>query len=356
MPTRIGQLNRITGALARRASPWAPVPLLILAAHGLPGQGRPDSTPDLRPVPAAIQSTFRTHLFDPRVLKDSAAERIARIVDSLARGATSRSQFTADFNRLWRNGPMSHVRLTIARMPADALTDLYDTLRVGSDGVALSWQDDIAVLQVRTMMGLDTRERISAMYSEIIARGARGLIIDLRDNAGGTFATVPLVGHLIERGFDAGVFVGRRWTDKHAVAPDARTIAGLPAWSGWSVKRFWDDVESAGILRIRFEPMAPRYGGPVVVLTNGKTASSAEMGVDALMASGRVTVLGERTAGALLSQRTFDIPAGFQLALPIADYYSRRMGRIEGVGVAPDVVMPADSTLPAALLRLRRLR
>lgn len=328
--------------------------LLATAPHLLPGQGRPETPVDLRSVPGGIQATLRAHLFDPRALEDSASARIARAVDSLSRVGTSRERFAADFNRLWRSGPMSHVQLTIGRMPAAQLTELYDTLRVGSGGVSLSWQGDVAVMQLHTMMGLDTRERVSALYAEVLARGARGLIIDLRDNTGGTFAIVPLVGHLIARGFDAGVFVGRRWTDSHPGAPDRQAVAALPAWSGWSIKRFWGDIEADGILRIRFEPMMPRFGGPVVVLTSGRTASAAELGVDALMASGRVTVIGERTAGAMLSQRTFDVPGGFQLALPIADYYSQRVGRIEGVGLVPDVTVPADSALSEALRRLRR--
>jgi C-terminal processing protease CtpA/Prc len=329
------------------------VALVTVLPMALLGQARPDSGADLRPVPVAIQSAFRAHLFDARVLGDTAAGRIARTVDSLALHATTRAQFVDAFNRLWREGPMSHVRLAVARMPAAAMMAYVDTMRVGPEGVSLTWSGDIAVLQVRTMMGRDTRERISTMYADIVARGARGLIIDLRDNGGGAFAVVPLVGHVIERGVDGGVFVGRRWTDLHRDPPDAATIAALPAWSGWSVRRFWEDVESLGVLRIRFEPLAPRYTGPVMVLTSGRTASAAELAVDALLASGRVTVLGERTMGAMLSQRMFDVPAGLQLSLPIADYFSGRMGRIEGVGVTPDVTLPADSALAVALRRLR---
>ena len=51
----------------------------------------------------------------------------------------------------------------------------------------------------------------------------------------------------------------------------------------------------------------------------------------------------------LLSSKLFDIPGGFHLRVPIADYYSIKNGRIEGVGVTPDISVDADQALDVAL-------
>ncbi len=322
------------------------------AAAAGPLAAQSDSLAGVRAAPAAIRSTMRAHLFDPRVLDDTAARRIAAATDSLAHAATDRRGFVGGVNRLWRDGPVSHVRLDMARMPAAAMAGYVDTMRVGPGAVTLRWVDRIAVLEVRTMMGIDTREAITSAFREIVARGASGLIIDLRANPGGAFAVVPLVGHLIDHAVEGGVFVGRRWTELNERPPAARDVERVEPWRGWSLTRFWGDVESSGLLRIRFEPMAPRYAGPVVVLTARATASAAELAVDALLSGGRAVVVGERTAGQMLSQRMFDIPGGLQLSLPIADYYSDRMGRIEGVGIAPTVAVPAAQALDSALTRL----
>ncbi|MBK7902596.1 MAG: hypothetical protein IPJ97_06240 [Proteobacteria bacterium] len=48
------------------------------------------------------------------------------------------------------------------------------------------------------------------------------------------------------------------------------------------------------------------------------------------MANGRAVVVGEQTAGQMLSQKPYDLTEGLQLYLPIADYVSIRAGRIEG--------------------------
>jgi C-terminal processing protease CtpA/Prc len=78
------------------------------------------------------------------------------------------------------------------------------------------------------------------------------------------------------------------------------------------------------------------------------------MAADAMLNSRRVTVVGEQTAGEMLSQRMFDLFPGTHLFVPIADYYSARMGRIEGVGVAPTLAVPPAAALDSALARLRK--
>ena len=85
------------------------------------------------------------------------------------------------------------------------------------------------------------------------------------------------------------------------------------------------------------------------MLTSSTTASAAELAADILQGSGRATLIGETTAGEMLSQKMFDVPGGFLLSLPIADYYSATNGRIEGVGVKPDIESGADAALEIAL-------
>jgi hypothetical protein len=55
------------------------------------------------------------------------------------------------------------------------------------------------------------------------------------------------------------------------------------------------------------------------------------------------------SAGQMLSQKIYDLPGGFHLSLPIADYYSTNHGRIEGFGVKPDIEVDAANALSVAL-------
>ncbi|MFN3230085.1 MAG: S41 family peptidase [Asticcacaulis sp.] len=342
--------------------------LLSAAPHAVLAQQAtsPAATVQTAPAPAvtvpdpaamavaqSIRAAFQQYLFDPALLsKPEFVAMDAQMMEAAAK-ADSVETFRKAFNALWRKGPLSHVVLRKADAPVDQTMAFLDTLRVG-EGARLDWNGDVAVLTVKTMMGLDTIEQIDAAYVEIAARKPKALIIDLRANEGGAFAVVPLVQHLLKKPLDAGVFVARPWAVTEGRAPTPSDIRRVRPWTGWSIRDFWRSVREDKITRITFAPQGPHYGGPVYVLTSKRTASAAEMAADALKGTGHATLIGEQTAGKMLSQMPVDLPHGMQLYLPVADYYAFRGGRIEGQGVAPDIAISADAAMDEALARARR--
>jgi len=80
----------------------------------------------------------------------------------------------------------------------------------------------------------------------------------------------------------------------------------------------------------RIDPIQPLFRGPVFVLTSARSISAAEIAADALQAAGRATLTGEKTPGILLSSKLFDIPGGFHLRVPIADYFPDLIRGYEG--------------------------
>ncbi len=321
--------------------------LLLQNALGQPEPApKPVSFPELS---KAIAVTMRSNIYDPRALDTPAGRELELQVNEMAAMANEREGFIKEFNRLWSAGPFSHVRLEVAQQPVGKLADFLDAMNVGGGGARLDWQGEVAILTVNTMMGTDTIAQITAAYREIADRKATALIIDLRNNEGGTFAVKPLVGHLLVTNLEAGVFLTQSWTRSNERPPSPGQIAQIKPWRGWSLKAFWRDAQAEGVLRVVFEPMAPRFAGRVYVLTSGRTASAAELATDALLASGAATLVGEKTAGKMLSQKPYDLPNGLQLYLPIADYHSARLGRIEGAGIVPTVRVPAGQALARAL-------
>lgn len=303
---------------------------------------------------AAISAKMRAHHYNPAVLASPEYAAMEVRVKELAAGAQSTAEFVEKFNLLWRSGPFSHVRLQVAEASAEETAARLDRMRVGGGGAVLDWQGGVAILTVSTMMGLDTIEQIDAAYEEIVRRGARALIIDLRKNGGGAFAARPLVAHAISAPLEAGVFVSQRWAAERSGYPSREEAAAVEPWQGWSIVAFWRDAQENRLTRIQFAPVAPTYAGPIYVLVSARTASAAELAADALQASGRAVLIGEKTAGRMLSQKMYDLPGGLQLSLPIADYYSFHSGRIEGAGVKPDVSADPESAMKLALERAER--
>lgn len=161
-------------------------------------------------------------------------------------------------------------------------------------------------------------------------RAAPGVVIDLRWNPGGeTFSLGISIGEFFDRPVDCGTFITRSGSRK--------------------VKNSWQ-LGSA------------EYRGRVVVLVDGGTGSAAEIFAAVLQDHGRATVVGRRTAGAVLASRFHALPGGGELQLSREDYVAPKGRRIEGVGVEPDVTVPRlladvragrDMDLEAALRVLR---
>lgn len=296
-----------------------------------------------------IESAMQAYHYSPKELNTPEYKDMQAKMKELSKSAKTKSDFIKGFNKMWREGPFSHVRIDEAKQSAEALADYLDNMNVGESGAVLTWTNDIAVLTVNTMMGQDTIKQIDAAYEEIVRKNTPALIIDLRRNDGGAFAVKPLVGHLLKSPMDIGAFISQSWNAKHDSPPTKADMIKVTPWQGWSIKSFWEDAQNDSLTRIQLEPVLPHFSGKVYVLTSKRTASAAELAADALVGLPNVTLIGETTSGEMLSQKMYDISGGLQLFLPIADYYAINSGRIEGRGVKPHVPVSADQAMETAL-------
>ena len=330
------------------------IPLFYLSLCTAYAQTKKDvdkiSAQNLTNVADNVHLLMLKHHYNPKELESSEYLKLDNEVHQLAKTAQTKKEFTEGFNKLWADGPFSHVSLQLSQMKAADMAEYFDAMKVGAQGVSLEWTDKTAVLKVNTMMGVDTYERIIEFYQEIEDKQAEALVIDVRNNPGGAFAIVPLVGHVLTEAVDVGMFVSNSWWNKNEKAPRKSDIKDLQSWEGWTLKSFWHDVQEQALTRVTFKPLNPIFNGPVYVLVNGKSASATEFAVDALANLDNVTIIGETTAGNMLSQKMYDLPNGFQLSLPIAEYYSTRIGRIEGKGVKPDLVIESKGAKHLAML------
>ena len=263
------------------------------------GENKEQQT-DYPDVVATINKTLRAYHYDPAELDTPEYLRIEQAIVALGDSVVSDEALLDGFREIWKDGPFSHVTLNKAQQSAQELANYLDAMRIGGGGATLAWQDDIAILTVRTMMGLDTIEEIEAAYDAIAERDAAALIIDLRENGGGAFAVRPLVSHLLAESFDAGAFVSQPWNAAHERAPNISDLRAVEPWEGGSIKAFWAGVQVDPITRMTFSPSEPRFDGPVYVLTSKWTASAAELAVDALKSAKRCLLYTSDAADDLL--------------------------------------------------------
>ena len=136
-------------------------------------------------------------------------------------------------------------------------------------------------------------------------RAALGVVIDLRRNPGGETISLGItIGEFFDRAVDCGTFITR-----------GGYRGGKSSWQ----------IGSA------------RYGGSVVVLVDGATGSAAEIFAAVLQEHGRATIVGRKTAGAVLASWYHGLPDGGELQLSRQDYVTPKGRRLENEGVEPDV-------------------
>jgi len=84
------------------------------------------------------------------------------------------------------------------------------------------------------------------------------------------------------------------------------------------------------------------FHGRVTLLVNRHTASAAEMIVAFAQENNLARIIGEKTAGKLLSATSVKVGQGFRLALPTGAYYTWKGAVLEGTSIQPDELIEFD--------------
>lgn len=193
----------------------------------------------------------------------------------------------------------------------------------------------VACLDVAYFSGHpDSAAAVDAVMTRLA--GARALVIDLRRNGGGGEAALrQLMGHFAAEPMRLEDIQFRR-------------CASDPADPEGCVQDGSRDVAERWANRVE-RPTFPTQ--PIWVLVGPGTFSAAEAVAYGLQAAGRATVVGEVTGGGANPSIAMDLGPWFTVIMPVGEARHPVTGtNWEGVGVQPNVAVPADRALETALL------
>ena len=253
-------------------------------------------------------------------------------------GTLSKVDFVAN------DGEQQSISVDVARPKGKKLHFVEPTL---VESRHLGW--DAGYLKVAMfpgLVGIDVANAMSAAVSEL--GEVDRLVIDLRGNTGGGAGALRLMSLLTPDRVRVGFAPGKKWLNR-----DLSTAkAGFPRFGSipsskhlaWLLGlKFLPSFLMKTPIVLETEGLGPKpYHGRVVLLVDRHTASAAEMVAIFAKENKLATLVGEKTAGRLLSATSVKVGYGFRLALPVGAYYTWNGTALEGMPIEPDVEVGFD--------------
>jgi hypothetical protein len=340
-------------------------PFLLSAAFaaGTMAASAPSGTPAIAGAPEAVQPFVQAEaekavhdlaaaLEENFVFPDKGRAYAAMLRKNLADGAYARfadapafaAKVTADLQAVHKDG---HLRLRVAPpQPAGG----PDGARRGGppNGNAVKksgWiADGVAYVDLGGFPG--NEPTIAAVRKFLAAhRDAKTLILDVRNNGGGGLDEMNLIfAEVFAKPTTLVTMDIRQAVEEKHGTPFADNDPVLPKVAG-----------PATIIRREHLVVPSKNQGPlkdarILLLTSMETFSAAEHFSLALKRTKRATLIGEPTGGGAHFGGTIPMGAGYAAFIPVGRTFDPDTGQSwEGIGVSPDVAVPADRALDRAL-------
>jgi carboxyl-terminal processing protease len=244
-------------------------------------------------APGTAQGAHGGYVTAARVFPGSPAEgagvqegdRIVQIDTQATRGWTSERVQTGLLGL-----PGTRVRVTFERpgVPRPIVADLTRAvIHIPAVPYALVFDGTVGYVPAERF-GENTAEEIAQAVKALEAKGAKGVILDLRGNPGGILEQAVATSNVfLKRGQDVLSQRGRQGESQVYVATE--------------------------------QPVAPNV--PLVVMIDGGSASASEIVAGALQDHDRAVVVGTTSFGKGLVQTLFPLDGGYALKLTTAKYY-----------------------------------
>lgn len=197
--------------------------------------------------------------------------------------------------KIYREGEDDYLDIDVTRGAIESKTVTHKML-----------DDDIGYIHI-VRFDYITIEQFDEAYSDLQAQGARGLVLDLRDNPGGLVSAVMGVS---DRFLPEGVLFSEEDCD------------------GNRTNYMCEGHDPINI--------------PMVVLVNDLSASAAEILSGAIRDYEVGTLVGVTTYGKGIVQDTYQLSDGSAVELTVGAYYLPGGDNIQGTGIKPDVEIEFD--------------
>lgn len=296
---------------------------------------------------AGIKTTFQKNIYDEEVLKTKEWTNFFKQLDKLAPKIHDDIEMFTYFSFLASKIKMSHIAI-LKHNPWDNYDD-NDTSKYTTQVSHKIINDKTAYIKFEGFQLADTLV-VRQFFKTIIEQKVPNLIFDFRGSGGGDYSSMFLAQYLTNETNEAGFFIGNKYYQNNRNLPDENTVKNLPDYNGKSLKEFLQNIIENGLLKGEVSPDKELYySGKVYALIDNNSASATEPIAYFLKQHNLATLVGETTAGKMLSSTVITVKDNWSLMLPVADYYTSDRFRIEQKGVSPNIKVKTEKALDYVL-------
>lgn len=311
------------------------------------GQLRKEKSSKVKDYAEVIKELLKLteqRLYNPQLLNQVQWKKFKKKIQVAAKQAKDDVELLVKFYVLAKQLPFSHYAMMKKNKLEPEVKPTTPQQYVEQKELA----DSIAYLKIKSFRG--EANEIIQHFDTLLQKNYAHLIIDLRDNSGGSIeAGMQLVRYLVDTSYYGGIFLTQKWFNKGKAIPKVEDYPRLAHFSETSFELIIKGIHEQEGLCLRIDPAPKQYKGSLYVLTKKNTASTCEPIVYCLKQYGLATTVGETTAGAMLNGEVFELIDGFKLFMPTADYYAADGYRIDKKGVKPNYKVKAEKALEYTL-------
>lgn len=273
--------------------------------------------------------SFESNFFNPNFIEKS---KYLNFKDRLLRYSTKSIDdlhFVFSVFYYLRSLPYSHIAIWRDINNKEETTEYENE-------VSYHLEDNIGILDINSFTY--DKKIIKEKFEEIFKDNPEGLIIDLRNNSGGSIGpAIELSKFLVSSETSGGYFLSKSFYESKTTKYDSCVV-----FSEGGLDQFMNTIEKNKCVEVKVSPGNVTFDKPIYIIVNKNTASTCEPIVYALKKQRNIFLVGERTAGKMLSSKKVELIDDFYLFVPNANYITTEKESIDQQGVPPEIPLNDD--------------
>ncbi len=223
---------------------------------------------DYGKIIAEAIDTSQTKIYNRDILETKKWKQFAETITEKSSDFKDDIELVFAFYYFVRKLPISHFALTrISEQNEDQDTVPKKYLKL------TQISESTALLKITSFSG--TATEVDSVFSIIDRKGYENLIVDLRDNPGGSVeAGMAFARNVVDTTMIGGIFLTQKWFNHHSNIPTESEYNQFPVFSDANYDLIIEGIHREKGLVLKVYPTKDNYKGKLFIITNNNTAST----------------------------------------------------------------------------------